>query len=136
MVYFSDFVPSLTYRLNLPLSLILSRLVSHILSPCYFLFFLHLCKWLSSFLACISCIFLFFFTFLSTNSQVTLLLFQSIPHNSHPQLMALPWVKVHNTKSWVRAMKRLFPALATLNLWFWNNLRNLSKEGPGPTHCS
>ena len=106
---------------------------SYILSPCYFPFFLHLCKWLFSFLACIYCIF-FFFTFLSTDSWVTLLLFflslcsfnptfQSIPHNSHPQLMALPWVEVHNTQSWVRAIKGLFTALAILNLWFWHKQR-------------
>ena len=94
-----------------------------------FPFFLHLCKWLFSFLVCNSWIF-----FLSTSSWVTLLLFflslcsfnptfQSIPHNSHPQLMALPWVKVHNTQSWVRAIKRLFTALSTLNLCFWHKLR-------------
>ena len=127
-------LPSFTYRLSvLPFhcSIPLFFLYSYILSPCYFPFFLHLCKWLSSFLACI---FFFFFTFLSTNFWVTLLLFflslysfnptfQSIPHNSHSQLMALPWVKVHNTQSWVRAIKRLFTALATLNLCFWHKLR-------------
>ena len=49
--------------------------------------------------------------------------FQSIPHNSHPQFMALLWVKVHNTQDWVRATTRLFSALATLNLCFWHKPR-------------
>ena len=63
--------------------------------------------------------FIFFFLSLYSFNPT----FQSIPHNSHPQLMALPWVKVHNTQSWVRAIKRLFTALATLNLCFWHKLR-------------
>ena len=105
-----------------------------------FLIFFHI--FFSSFIICVSdsLLFLlvftifFYFTFVSTGSWVTLLLFflslcsfnptfQSIPHNSHPQLMALPWVKVHNTQSWVRDIKRLFTALATLNLCFWHKLR-------------
>ena len=113
----------------------------HFISPSFshsftliFPFFLHLCKWLFSFLVCNSCIFLFFFTFLSTSSWVTLLLFflsfcsfnptfQSIPQNSHPQLMALPWVKVHNTQCRVRAITKVVYELATLKLCFLNKLR-------------
>ena len=113
-VYFSDFLPSLTYRLNFHfLSFYLAK----------FLIFFHLAIF-SSFFICVSdsllflLVFLVFLTFLSTDSWVTLLLFflslcsfnptfQSIPHNRHPQLMALPWVKVHNTQSWVRAIKRV-----------------------------
>ena len=124
----------MTYQLNKLFSIILSHPVFHILSPCYFLFFLHLCKLLSSFLACISCKFFFFFIFHSTNFWVTLLLFflslcsfnptfQSIPHGSHPQLMALPWVKVHNTQSRVRAITKVVYLLATLNLCYWRKLR-------------
>ena len=93
-----------------------------------FPFFLHLCKWLFSFLVCNSWI------FFSTSSWVTLLLFflslcsfnptfQSIPQNSHPQRMSLPWVKVHNTQSRVRTITKVVYALATLNLCFWHKLR-------------
>ena len=49
--------------------------------------------------------------------------FQVITHNSHPQLMALPWVEVHITQCWVRAKTSSVSALATLNLCFWQKLR-------------
>ena len=125
-------MPSLTYRLNIPPFIILFYPISHILSPCYFpSFFISV---IDSLLFLLVFIIFFYFTFLSTGSWVTLLLlflslcsfnptFQSIPHNSHPQLMVLQRVKVNTTKSWVRAMTRLFTSLDTLNLCFWHKQR-------------
>ena len=85
------------------------------------------------FFSCLYLLYLFYFTF-STDSSVTLLFFflslcsfnptfYRTPYNSQPQLMALPCVKVHNTQSWVRAIKMLFTSLATPNLCFWHRLR-------------
>ena len=113
---------------RLPFSSFYSDLFIH------FLVFFHL-DILPSFLFCVSYSFLFclyfhiFLNFLFTFHAFFLSLcsfnptFRSIPHNNHPQLMALPGVKVHNTQSWVRAMTRLFSSLVTFNLCFLHKLR-------------
>ena len=44
--------------------------------------------------------------------------FSVITHNSQPQLMTLPWIKVRITQGWVLAKTRLVSVLSTLNFGF------------------